>query len=389
MSPGPAPRASSPRSRSPRSWPWPASPPRSPGRPITHWTGQELADEVAKRGIVASISTSQVGRYFREAELQPHKSRYWLNTTEKDPERFEEQVEAVCDRYQAAPALGGAARTHTVCIDEMTGIQALERIAPDAADDARPDASGRVRVQAARDLDADRQLPCGDRGVDRPTLGPTRTEADFAGHIEQTVATDPDASWVFVVDNLNIHCSETLVQGVATACGIDARRWGKRGNAVCCGRGESPGVPVGPRPSHPLRVHAEAHVVAEPDRDRLRRDHAEGDPPGFVHLGGGPAQREKLVNFIAYFNRAFAKPFPLGHTHRPSGPDGSAGCVKRGNPGERGRYGSVPSLSSNYGSSGLGRLSLEILDESSDRAGILPRWPAGPRAGSPHPCPVR
>ena len=29
-------------------------------------------------------------------------------------------------------------------------------------------------------------------------LGPTRTEADFAGPIERTVATDPGASWVFV-----------------------------------------------------------------------------------------------------------------------------------------------------------------------------------------------
>ena len=36
--------------------------------------------------------TAQVGRYLREAELQPHKSQYWLNTTEKDPVRFQEQV---------------------------------------------------------------------------------------------------------------------------------------------------------------------------------------------------------------------------------------------------------------------------------------------------------
>ncbi len=57
-------------------------PPEKSGRPITHWTAHELADEVVKRGIVASISTSQVGRYLREAAMQPHKSRYWLNTTE-------------------------------------------------------------------------------------------------------------------------------------------------------------------------------------------------------------------------------------------------------------------------------------------------------------------
>src|SRR5208282_889747 len=106
-------------------------PPAKSGRPITHRTAHELADEVVKRGIVASISTSQVGRYLREAALQPHKSRYWLNTTEKDPQRFQEQVELVCATYLAAPALEQDHHTHTVCVDEMTGLQALERNAPD------------------------------------------------------------------------------------------------------------------------------------------------------------------------------------------------------------------------------------------------------------------
>jgi len=62
----------------------------------------------------------------------------------------------------------------------------------------------------------------------RPTLGPTRTEEDFVRHIEQTVATDRDGSWVFVVDNLNIHCSESLVQMVAAACEIPTEL-GKKG----------------------------------------------------------------------------------------------------------------------------------------------------------------
>ena len=105
-------------------------PPEKSGRPITHWTAHELADEVVKRGIVPSISASQVGRYLREAAMQPHKKRYWLNTTEKDPVQFQKQVEAVCDTYLEAPALERNHSTHTVCVDEMTGIQALERIAP-------------------------------------------------------------------------------------------------------------------------------------------------------------------------------------------------------------------------------------------------------------------
>jgi putative transposase len=51
-------------------------PPEKSGRPITHWTGAELAQEAIQRGIVDAISPAQVNRYLREAALQPHKSRY-------------------------------------------------------------------------------------------------------------------------------------------------------------------------------------------------------------------------------------------------------------------------------------------------------------------------
>src|SRR4051794_40220367 len=105
-------------------------PPEKSGLPLTHWTGAELAAEAIQRGIVESISASQVNRLLREAELQPHRSRYWLNTTEKDPELFQAQVQIVCACYHDAPQLYFYHDTHTVCVDEMTGIQALERIAP-------------------------------------------------------------------------------------------------------------------------------------------------------------------------------------------------------------------------------------------------------------------
>ena len=37
--------------------------PRDCGRPVTHWTSSELADEAIKRGIVESISPRSVGRF--------------------------------------------------------------------------------------------------------------------------------------------------------------------------------------------------------------------------------------------------------------------------------------------------------------------------------------
>ena len=85
--------------------------PEQSGRPVDHWTHRELADEAKQRGIVTSISASQVGRYLAESDLQPHRSKYWLNTTEKDPDVFQTQVEVVCQAWRDAPDLYFQANT--------------------------------------------------------------------------------------------------------------------------------------------------------------------------------------------------------------------------------------------------------------------------------------
>ena len=45
-------------------------PPDQCGRPVTHWTPRELADEVKKRGLVTSISPRQVGRFLKHGGPQ-------------------------------------------------------------------------------------------------------------------------------------------------------------------------------------------------------------------------------------------------------------------------------------------------------------------------------
>jgi transposase len=206
-------------------------PPEKSGRPITHWTGKELADEAVARGSVDSISPSQVNRYLRQAELQPHKSRYWLNATEKDPELFQAQVETVCACYHDAPELYHWHDTHTICVDEMTGIQALERIAPTLA--MKPARAERREFEYTRHgtvtLIGNFHVVTGE--LIAPTLGPTRTEEDFVKHIDRTIELDPEARYVFVLDNLNIHCSAGLVELVARLCGVeeDLGKKGKRG----------------------------------------------------------------------------------------------------------------------------------------------------------------
>lgn len=44
--------------------------PQKSGRPVTHWTPAELADEVVKRKIVESISARQVGRFLKSGRPQ-------------------------------------------------------------------------------------------------------------------------------------------------------------------------------------------------------------------------------------------------------------------------------------------------------------------------------
>src|SRR6266446_623512 len=44
-------------------------PPAESGRPISHWTPREVADEVRKRGLIETISTRSVGRFLPSGGL--------------------------------------------------------------------------------------------------------------------------------------------------------------------------------------------------------------------------------------------------------------------------------------------------------------------------------
>jgi putative transposase len=44
--------------------------PEASGRPISHWTPRELADEAIKRGIVATISERHVGRFLKSSRAE-------------------------------------------------------------------------------------------------------------------------------------------------------------------------------------------------------------------------------------------------------------------------------------------------------------------------------
>ena len=194
--------------------------PKLSGRPINRWTHRELRDEAVKRQIVESISVAQVGRYLQQAALQPHRSKMWLNTTEKNPDTFEREAATVCQTYREAPQKAADNGTHTVSVDEATSLQAIERNAPDKP--AQPGSVPKQEFEYTRHgtttLTANLDVVTGQ--VVSPTLEATRTEPEFVAHLARTVNLDPTGEWVFIVDNLNTHASESLVNWVAQQCGL-------------------------------------------------------------------------------------------------------------------------------------------------------------------------
>lgn len=205
-------------------------------RPLDFWTARKIVDEAILRKVVTSISTSHVGRLLRSAMLQPHRCKYWLNTKEQDPVLFGQQVETVCQTYLIAGDLYFQCNTHTVCVDEMTSIQALERNSP-----KKPMRAGSPELlefeytrHGTQCLIANWHVVLGQ--MISPTVGDTRTEADFAQHIQTTVDTDPTAKWVFVMDQLNTHKSATLVKYVASVEGSMRNHWARKGSRGCSNR---------------------------------------------------------------------------------------------------------------------------------------------------------
>ena len=105
-------------------------------------------------------------------------------------------------------------------VDEATSLQAIERNAPD-----KPVQLGSVTKQefeytrhGTTTLTAGLDVVTGQ--IVSPTLEATRTEPEFVEHIAQTVSVDPTGEWIFIVDNLNTHASESLVEWVAEQCGV-------------------------------------------------------------------------------------------------------------------------------------------------------------------------
>jgi putative transposase len=147
-----------------------------------------------------------------------------------------------------------------------------------------------------------------------PTLGPTRTEEDFAAHIERTIDADEDAVWLFITDQLNTHQSEALVRLVAQRCGLSDELGvkGKRGGL----QSMSSRAAFLSDPSHRIQfVYVPKHTSWLNQIEiwfsiLVRRVIRRGN---FVSV---EALRERILAFVEYFKRS-AKPFRWTYAGRP------------------------------------------------------------------------
>lgn len=207
--------------------------PEDYGFTISHWNFPCLRLALIETGIVEDISVGALYDILKTAEIRPWKIKYWLHSKEKyeDYEAYSRKIQAINQVYAEASALGGSeegAGIRTFCTDEMTGIQALERIFPD-----KPTAPG---MDAKRDFDYIRHGTTSLTGffnvitgrMETPYLNATRTEEDFVTALKAVIDTDPDKQYRIVCDNLNTHMSESLVRYVAELIGY-TEPLGKKG----------------------------------------------------------------------------------------------------------------------------------------------------------------
>jgi transposase len=166
-----------------------------PPRDQNRWTVRALADHLA-------VPKSVVHEVLQRERIQPHRVRYYMHSP--DPQ-FEQRLEDIVGLYLDPPE-----HAVVLCVDEKTGIQALDRTQPQLP--LRPGRVTRLSVEYKRNgvlsLFAALQVH---KGTVHGRVTERHTHAEFLAFLKQLNRAYQGRELHLIVDNLSTHTHAHVV----------------------------------------------------------------------------------------------------------------------------------------------------------------------------------
>ena len=249
-------------------------------------------------------------------DLKPHRHKYWLFSPDRSTPEFDARVRLICDAYSEAIEAYNDYGIHTICLDEQTGIQALERIARDL-----PCVTGQFRrfefeYIRHRTLCLFGNFHVATGRIINPVISETRTEADFLNNLKGVVQFDPKARFRIVLDNLNTHCSESCVRFVAEQCGIDTNSLGEKGRSGILKDRHSRQAFLGD-PLHRIHFYFIPKHTSWMNQVEIWLGVIRRKVTRFGNFVSLENLRNKLRQFIDYYNDVLAHPYAWTYRGKP------------------------------------------------------------------------